>query len=339
MLYTILFIICLIAYGVFCHYAKEYQCSQMRINNRVIGLYSRIKNNSVFYADNSYFASSITETKQEGDIYTSQIVSYGDQNTAANGREDNDWMSYTISDDCNTYTLIDAKITGIAPSWAAYVNTPKYYSVLNTPVYVSLKNQYGIAVGLGNSLYTLTGRRFQVISTGVRLYYSYSMALSPVMLKQVAYIPLPESLISAVNSYIGCVIQRGNCGAAYSSISNAYNTFLASARQQVKNPTSPELWQLLGMDDLGEDYLDIDTTGAIIAGKLTYWGVSVTYDPRSINPVQLGVNNTTYYSSIKKVSSARYLRHAVVKDTIVISYIGDNGSIGTMAFDMRGNLK
>lgn len=338
MLYTILFILCIIGYYIFHYQALAYQCSQMRINNRVINLYSRIKNNPVFYADNSYFASAITATTQKDGIYTSAITSYGDQNTAANGRQDTDWMSYTISEDCNTYTLIDAKVTGIVNSWAAYVNTPQYYSVMHTPTYLAIKNQYGIAVGLGNSMYTRTGRRFQTTATGTRLYYSYNMAASPVMLSYAAYIPLPASLLSAVNSYIGCVVNKGDCAGAYASIAATYTAFVASSKQQATQPTSPELWQLLGVFDSGEDYLDIDTYGNITSGSITYWGITVPYSPDKIHPVQLGINNAGYYSNIKKLPSSKYLRHKVANNTTIISYISNGGVIGTLTFDMRGNF-
>lgn len=314
-----------------------YKSSPERIANRVVSLYTQIKNNPVWYTDNSYFAAAITSTTQSGNVYTAKVIAYGDQNTAANGRQDDDWISYTMTADYNNYTLVDASITGIAAQWATFVNTPAYYIIVNAPVYVDIKNEQGIAVGLANGIYTKTSSRHQVTSTGTRLFYSYKMDLMPVMLTQVAYIPVPSALMSAVDQYIGCVIKRGDCGGMYNAIQSSYAAFVASAKNQATQPTSPELWQLMGLTDSGEDYIDIDTNGNITGGRLTYWGITVPYNPNVVNPVQLGVGNVSYYMSLKKIPSAQYLRHTRTDKLTTLYFISKSG-IGKMTFDTLGNL-
>lgn len=327
----------LLTYLVFCRKAELYRRSQARIDARAIDLYSTIKNNPAWYNDNSYFASAIISNTQYNGIYSAQIISYGDQNTAAGGREDKDWISYTMSADYDTYTMVDGSIMGITDNWATFVNTPPYYLIIKTTEYVEIKNSMGISVGLGNGLYTYTRRRYKMMGSILRLFYKYRMDLIPVMLEDVAFIPIPNYLDEASSAYLDCIIAKGECGDIYNKLHSGYSAFVASAKQQATQPTSPELWQLLGILDTGEDYIDIDTDGNIVGGQLTYWGIVVNYIPDTVSPVQIGVTMVPYYKNLKKLSSAKYLRHTRTS-TLTTVYFISGSTIDSMVFTNDGRV-
>lgn len=374
--------------------SNKFQSSQQRIDNRVITMYSDIKNNPAFYNNNSYFASAITTTTQNGDIYTARITSYGDQNTAANGRQDSDWMSYRMSSDYNTYTIVDAQITGIADNWATYVNTPPYYIIMLARKYISLKNSHSLRVGMGNAAYTIVRKRHTTSGGTTRLYYSYSMLQQPTMMEQIAYIPMPAVIHSDIARYVecsaacdaalnkangsgnttstgtqsqdqdaGCVGDCGKydkpkdlanlpkspsdqyavcvnaCNAIVQNIQSTYTAFVNSAKIRVQSETSPAVWELLGLTDSGEDYIDIDVKGNIISGQFTYWGIPIQYNPKLPNIPYAAIGGLSYYENMKNIkkNSAQYLRHKATATNYVLSYISD-GTIGTLLCDLSGNI-
>ena len=327
MIRTIAALVCLIAYGIFYYMAGTYRCSPGRISNRVVQLYTNIINNPAWYDDNSYFASAITSTTLDGNIYTAYITTYGDGNTAAEGTVyTDDWIKYT-QPNCDTYVLVDAKISGIAPSWKAYVNTGPYFGRLLHKKYITMKIGFATRTGLANAFYNITGSRQVATATGFRLYYQYQMTSDPPQL----VLPTMFSLM-AYRPCVASCLNNNNAIACY--LAN-----VAAARIKVTQPNQPMIWELAGSDDTGEDYIDIDLGKNILGGRFTYWGHTFMHDAAAIDHMLVGMNNTANYKLRKKITGlVKFLRSGTNAKGSWAQFLHSDGSTGTETYDAFGRF-
>lgn len=327
MIHTIVAAVFLILYGVFYYMASTYRCSPGRIANRVVQLYTNIINNPAWYDNNSYYAAAITETAFNGTRYKARITAYGDGNTAAEGQVfTDDWIVYT-QPDCDTYVLVDARISGIAPSWAAYVNTGPYFGRIMHKKYITLKIAFATRVGLANAFYTITGTRQAANATGFRLYYQYQMTsdppqlVLPVMFSAMAYIPCVSACLNSSNM-IACYLNN-----------------VAAARVTVTQPDKPMIWELAGFNDTGEDYIDIDFGKNIIGGRFTYWGNTFVHDTSVIDHMLVGINNIANYKlRKKKPGMVKFLRSGLTASGSWAQFLNSDGSIGKETYDAFGRF-